>query len=101
MRLSLSKSAGVVLAAMGCVFAWLLAYGAPVAAAVAYPVVRYRRPVTMTPMTTTEAVVAVVVVGAAVAIALYLLVRSARRTRVAEVKRLSIRHELEQKRRAA
>lgn len=91
----LTRVAGIVLAALAAVAVWLLVLATPVAAAAAHPVFMHRR-MPITPLSTAESVV-VVLVAVAVAIGALLFVWSRSRRSVAEVKRLAIRHEREQK----
>ncbi len=101
MRLRFSRATAIVLAAMGSVFIWLLAYGASAAAGLAYPTVKDVRPVNVSPMGATELIVAIVVVAVAVAVALLLIVHSARRTTTAPIRLVAVDRERDQKPKAA
>jgi hypothetical protein len=90
----LTRVARIVLAALVAVAVYLLVLATPVVAA-GYPVLMHRR-VHVTPLSTTELVI-VVLVAVAFAIGALLYVWSRRRGSVAEVKRLAVRHEREQK----
>ncbi len=99
MGLRLSWVAGIVLAALGAALVWFLTYGASAVEAGGYPVHR-PGPVTVIPVSTVEAVVAILVAIAVTVVAL-LIVRHQRVARVAHIRVLSITHERDQKRKAA
>jgi hypothetical protein len=99
MGLRLSWAAGLVLAALGAALVWLLTCGASAVEAGGYPVHR-PGPVTVIPVSTVEAVVAILV-AIAVTVAALLIVRHQRVARVAHIRVLSITHERDQKRKAA
>jgi hypothetical protein len=99
MGLRLSRVAGIVLATLGVVLVWFLTYGASVVGAGGYPVHR-PGPVTIIPLSTTEAIVAVLF-AIAVAVAALLIVRHQRIARVAHIRVLAATHERDQKRKAA
>ena len=99
MGLRLSRVAGIVLAALGAALVWFLTYGASAVGAGGYPVHR-PGPVTVIPLSTGEAVVAILM-AIAVTVATLLIVRRQRLARVAHIRVLSITHEQDQKRRAA
>lgn len=99
MGLRLSRVAGTVLATLGAALAWLLTCGASLVEAGGYPVHR-PGPVTVIPLSTGDAVVAILV-AIALAVALLLIVRHRRHVQVAQIRVLAIRHEQDQKRHAA
>lgn len=95
MNHGLTRVAGTVLGALAAIVVWLLVLATPVVAAAGRPVFVYRR-VPITPLSTVQVVV-VVLVAVALAIGALLFVWYRSRRSVAEVKRLAVRHEREQK----
>lgn len=100
----LSKAAGVLLAALAAVWTCLLVWGAQVAAAARAPLYEPRPLQDATPASTTDVLVSLGLVAAAVCagIVVHLLIsRHERRATSAQVERLAVRHEFDQKRKAA
>jgi hypothetical protein len=103
MSLDLSKAAGVVLAALVSAVVWLFIWGVPVAAAGRSPIFQYER-FQRAPASATDVIVSVVLVAGLVAAGVAFSVLSSRHERGesrAQVRTLAIRHEHEQKRKAA
>jgi hypothetical protein len=95
-----TKTAGIVLAALGLVAAWLLVWGTSAAAAAGYPVPLDRRPVLVEPLSGVAWVV-VALVAATLAVTMVLVLRSHLRATVQEVGTLPVRRKRDESRRAA
>jgi hypothetical protein len=90
----LTKVAGIVLAALAAVAAWLLGFATPVVVAIGYPVMH--RPVPTAPLSTNGLVV-IILVAIAVALGALVYVGSLHPRSEAQVRKLAVRHEHEQK----